>query len=540
MKEPTVKKTRCAPSHRRARTRWSKVGALLLAAALVLAACGDGGSDTSGDGPGSGGGGGDGARTPEIVMGHMFGFATFDPVMVPAQTIDYLRPVYDSLIIRKGIDTFEPGLATEWAYDGEAKTFTMKLRDDVEFSDGEAFDAEVVKANIERGMATEGGPWSPVYGTMESVEVLGDHEVRIHFGRPLPSIVESMSSLPGMMVSPAALDDDEALKKRPVGSGPWVLDESGVIPGDQYTYVAREGYWDPEVQRTERIVIKVLADATARANAVRSGQVHIITSDGTQAKALESHGLEVGSMGLLVYVMDVTDREGEVVEALGDKRVRQAMAHALDRETLLQAVYGGLGDAKPSIFPEGSIGYSDVVAGAYEFDLDKARSLLEDAGYPDGFNVTVHTFAANESISMAVAGQLAEIGITLDIVSAPDGGTWQAAIADKKSPVMITGLGVRSPFEVYQTFGAENGRYNPFKVASPGVEEAVAKIETADPESDEIAEHYAEMMEQLIIEDATVLPVFSAVVPVVMVPEMKAELDTQAQALPDPRNLYLD
>lgn len=514
------------------------MASLLLSVVLILAACGDGGSDVGGGG--SGGGGGDGGRTPEIVMGQMFGFATFDPVMVPAQTIDYLRPVYDSLIIRKGIDDFEPGLATEWIYDGEAKTFTMQLRDDVTFSDGEAFDAEVVKANIERGMATEGGPWSPVYGTMENVEVLGDHEVQINFRRPLPSIVESMSSLPGMMVSPAALDDGEALKKRPVGSGPWVLDEAGVIPGDEYPYTLREDYWDPEVQRTERLVIKVLPDATARANAIRSGQVHVITSDGTQAKALESHGLQIGSMGLLVYVMDITDREGEVVEALADHKVRQAMAHALDRETLLQAVYGGMGDPKPTIFPEGTIGYSDVVADAYEFDLDKARSLLDEAGYPDGFKATVHTFAANESISMAVAGQLAEVGITLEIESAADAGIWQAAIADRKSPIMVTGLGVRSAFEIYQTFGAEDGRYNPFNVPSPELEEIVAKIETVDPDSNEATELYAQMMEQLILEDAATLPVFSAEVPVVAVPELRAEFDTAAQSLPDPRNLFLD
>src|SRR5699024_10513263 len=106
-----------------------------------------------------------------------------------------------------------------------------------------------------------------------------------------------------------------------------------------------------------------------------------------------------------------------------------------------------------------------------------------------------------ESISTAVGGQLSEIGIELEFESAADAGTWQAAIADRKSPIMITGLGVRSPFEIYQTFGAENGRYNPFKVPSPDLEEIVAKIEMADPESNEVAEYYAEMMEQLIIED---------------------------------------
>ncbi|MFI0406857.1 ABC transporter substrate-binding protein [Actinomadura sp. 3N508] len=476
-----------------------------------------------------------------LTVGFRYGFASFDPLLNPAFTADFLLPVYDTLIVRKGQDVFKPGLATGWKYDPAALTMTLTLRTGVSFSDGTSFDAKAVKANFERGMSEKAGPWSSVFAAFDSVKVTADSKVVVHLKEPLPSIVSDLAFIPGMMVSPAALQNAGALKNEPVGTGPWVLDSEKVRPGDTYPFVKNDHYWDPGAKVIDTYVMKVITDRTAAGNALRAKQVDLIGSDGLQTVQLKREGFSIGSTGSMAYVVDIADRAGKVVPALGDVRVRRAIGLALDRQALLDAVFGGYGSPSSTIFPDGTVGFSAAVNNGVTYNLDLAKALMRQAGYEKGFSVKVFVMSSNENIAAAVAGSLAKIGIKLEITPVADAGTFAATVADKKSPILIVASGLRSPWELYTAFGGATGRYNPFGVTADGIDAAARAVTAlADPTSAKAAEGYGNLMEELIMTHAFIQPLFTVNTPVAMQTKVKAELGTQAQTLPDPRTTSKD
>lgn len=481
----------------------------------------------------------DGASTSTIIAGNAQDFAGFDPLTNQAFTIDYLRPVYDSLILRKGADDFEPGIATEWDYNPDELTMTLTIREGVKFTDGTPLDAEAVKANLERGMTMDSGPWSTFFNDLRSVETNGDNTIVINLKEPSPAILANLSFAPGMIVSPKSLQDPEELRNNPVGTGPWTLDADSVEAGDTYVFEKNPDYWDPEVQRMDTYVMKVVPDPKAASNALRSGQLDLVQTSAQQAVQLEKAGFEVHSSSQLAYFVDIADRKGEVVPALGDVRVRRAIGLALDRATLLEATYGGYGEPISTVFEKGKLGYSPDVADELDFNVKKAKFLMEEAGYGDGFAVDVYVTSFNGNIANAVAGMLADIGITMNVTVVPDAGTFAAKVEQRQSPIMVVASGLRSPWEIYTGFASEGGRYNPFKVTTSDVEAAANKVaELSDLDGNKANSAYADLFEALLWDDAVITPAFTGQTPVATTAEVHAEWNTEAQALPDPRNLY--
>lgn len=473
-------------------------------------------------------------------MGNLYGFASFDPVTTPPPGIDYLQPVYDNLITRKGLSEFVPGLATEWSYDGTAQVLNLQLREGVTYTDGAAFDAAAVQANFEYGKNAATGSWTDTYASMDNFEIVSSHEINIHFASPQPAIIEAMASAPGMMVSPEALQSPETLKAVPVGTGPWMLDEGKTIANDTYTYTKNPDFWDPAMQTVDEVVIKPLVEPTTLVNALKNGQVDLIGITGGQASSLEKDGFTVGSMGGAVEVINIGDARGEVVPALGDVRVRQAMGYALNRQQLLDATFGGKGVPTVNPFAEGSLGHSPELETAYEQDIDRAQKLMSDAGYASGIDVPIYITAAHSQITDAVAAQLAEIGVRLQVNVVENSGALSDKVNTKQSPIMINALGIRSAWEFYTAFATPEGRYNPFGNTSPELQALDAQVRGFGTDQlDEAAPVYAEMFERLIYEDAFIIPVFRQELPVVMRDGVEAELETYAGTIPNPRNLVV-
>ncbi|WGX96010.1 ABC transporter substrate-binding protein [Nocardioides sp. L-11A] len=500
----------------------------LAAVATVAAACA--GSD--------GAGGGD---DDTVTMGNLYGFVTFDPALTPPPALDYLSPVYDSLVVRKGIDTFEPGLATEWEYDGKARTLRLVLRAGVVFTDGAPFDAEAVAKNFEHGKTATSGSWFDVYNAMEAIEVVSDKELVITFSSAQPAIVETLAAPPGMMVSPRALEDPDSLGTTPVGTGPWRLDAERTVANDSYVFVRNEDYWDPAVQRVDRVVIKPLVEPSTMVNALKAGQVDVIGITGGEAKSLEGQGYVVGSMGAAMEVLVLADGRGEVSKPLADVDVRRALGYSLDRPSILDATFGGRGTSSVNPFEEGSVGYSERLDGAYDRDVEQARALLAGAGYPDGFTVETYITPAHSLIAEAVAGQLADIGVELKVNVVENAGALSDRIAKKQSPVLVNATGIRSAYEFYTAFAGPGGRYNPFGSTSPRLEELAAEVrQLGTNDRAEATRVYGELFDELIYGEALVIPVFRQELPVVMRKGVEAELDTYAGTIPNPRNLTID
>ena len=175
---------------------------------------------------------------------------------------------------------------------------------------------------------------------------------------------------------------------KPVGSGPYVLDTAKTVVGSKYVYTKNADYWAPDSVYYDNLVITVLADKQTQVNAIKGGQVTgLNVIDQTTLKEIEGAGF-----GIFPHELDWTglmlmDHAGSVNEAIGKVEVRQAINHAIDRDAMLQAVAQGHGTVTGQVFPETSPGYDAALDEAYPFDPEKAKELLADAGYPDGFEL---------------------------------------------------------------------------------------------------------------------------------------------------------
>ncbi|TXK16393.1 ABC transporter substrate-binding protein [Homoserinibacter sp. GY 40078] len=390
--------------------RKRSAAAIALAAIVALTATGCSSSPESEAAPTGG----------TLTIGAALDAASWDPADAEfGNRLQYMQPVYDSLLhIDENLE-ITPWLASAFTYDDAKTALTLTLRDDVEFSDGEAFDADVAKANLEHFQSGTGQN-SITLAAVESVEVTGDYEIVLHLSAPDPALLRNLALVAGMQASPAVLDD-ESLATTPVGSGPYVLDADQTTTGSQYVYTRNADYWNTDAFPFDEIVIKPLTDLTARLNALKSGEIDATLADAKSMAEAESSGLTAQTMLGDWQGLFIVDRAGEIVPALADARVRQAMQYAIDGAGLLQAVRLGQGEVTTQIFNPSSLAYDPDLDSAYSYDPDKARALLAEAGYADGFTITMPEFAGFTDITTVAYQQLRDIGIDVQTETvAPD------------------------------------------------------------------------------------------------------------------------
>ena len=405
------------PVSKRTRTR-TALFASAMVGALVLAGCGGGGAS-----------GGNGEEDPDATLRVMYSMAaSLDPVDAPepAQLTIATWPVYETLLQVDEDAELAPMLATDWEFSEDGETLSLELRSDVTFSDGEPFDAAAVKANLEHYMAAEGSAVQGAVAPVASVEEVGEFEVDIQLEEPTTEILSVLASnLGGIMISPAALDNDD-LASNPVGTGAYTIES--FQPSQEAVYVRREdegGIWDPDTGNVARVEISAITSPDARDNALRSGQVDLVSSTGDTSafgNQVETGELQVTDLAApnLVGMYFNTD-----VEPLGDPLVRQAINHAINREEIVGA-FAPLNEPRVQPWPDALPGADPSREEQYDYDPDRARELLDEAGHADGFaipgNFLVATASDIDRIAEAVQGDLSAVGIditlrTVDILS---------------------------------------------------------------------------------------------------------------------------
>ncbi|WP_159501502.1 ABC transporter substrate-binding protein [Microbacterium sp. 18062] len=465
--------------------------ATLISAALALSGCS---GSPSGD-----------STTGTLTIANPSTLATFDPAQVTTGSLDqYLQPVYDTLLRRTPDLELVPMLATEWTYDDALTTLSLELRTGVAFTDGTDFDADAVVANLVRTRDAN-GPQSASLASVDTVTAVDADTVEVHLTEPDPGLLDALAGTAGSIVSPEALDSD-TLSTAPVGTGPFVLDTASTTTGDTYTYTANPDYWDPELVPYDTIVIKTLEDVTARMNAIQSGQVQATMAEIPQIAAAESAGLTVQTQLLNFTGLVIFDREGALVPALGDARVRRAINHAIDGDALLTALRDGRGVVTSQLFGEDSEAFVADLDDEYPFDPARARELLAEAGYADGFDITLPDFSAifGESLFATVTEQLQAVGITVTLESLP--------IPDMIGKTMSGGYAVtlNSNFQgtAWQTLSQyvlPTAAFNPFHSTDDTVASLIDTVRTTTGDDQNAA--YQKLNEH-IVEDAWAAPFF--------------------------------
>ncbi|GAA1695936.1 ABC transporter substrate-binding protein [Streptomyces yatensis] len=384
----------------------------------------------------------------------------------------YYQPVFDTLIRldRNGEPT--PNLATSWSYDKAQTTLTLKLRTGVKFTDGTALDADAVRQSLlhtKSGTASAAGEIRDISG----VEVVDAHTVAIKLSHPSASLLPALGQVSGMIAAPGSLKDPGV----PVGSGPYRLDTSATIAGQTYTYTRNPRYWNKKAFPYNKVVIKYLADPTARINALLSGQIDGGTVNLNRVPTVKGHGLKVATYqpgdveGLYIW-----DRAGKKVPALGKLKVRQALNYAFDKKAILKAAKTGLGTRTAQVFAPGEDGYDARLEHTYSYDPAKARRLLAEAGYPNGFAVTLPDLsAAFPQEQAALTQSLKDIGIKVRLDNVPGDQIFSSALSGKYAMSYFK-LGAPTGWDKVQLQLTKDSTWNPLKYHDPRAEELVTRI----------------------------------------------------------------
>jgi len=339
---------------------------------------------------------------------------TLDPTANAAEAVDIVvyQNVFEGLTRIDQNGGVEPGLATEWTISEDGLTYTFTLAENVVFHDGSSFDAEDVKFTFDRILAEDSlNAQRALYEPIESVTIIDPQTVEFTLSRPNGTFLFDIGRPDAVIVAPESAENNAGT---PIGTGPFAF-----VQWDRGSRVILERfdtYWG-EAPALTRATFLFIGDTATLINALLAGDV-----DGTNNMAAEA--LDVFRTDPRFKVL-VGTTEGEVVLATNnskppfdDIRVRQAMAHAIDRQALIDGVTYGYSQPIGSHFAPHNPYYIDLT-GTYPHDLDRARELLAEAGHPDGFSATLKLppvgYARNSG--QILASQFAQIGIRLELIN---------------------------------------------------------------------------------------------------------------------------
>jgi glutathione transport system substrate-binding protein len=310
-----------------------------------------------------------------------------------------------------------PQLAERWEASPDATTFTFYLRKGVKFHDGTPFNAEAVKYNFDRVTNPDNKlKRYGLYRIIAKTEVVDEYTVKFTMSEPFGAMLATFAHPAGGIVSPAAAKQGEQAKefgKKPVGTGPYRFVEW--IPGDHLLVEKFDGYWNPEAgAKVDQILIKPVPEAGTRINMLQAGDAHFINT------------LPYAQVKLVKGSPDISITENEAIytfwvamntqkEPFTDKRVRQALNYAVDKQAIIDAVLQGYGKPVDSPLAPRVWGYTPVMT--YPYDLEKAKAMLAEAGVG---NVKTTLWCAESTeareVAVAIQGQLKEVGFDLEVV----------------------------------------------------------------------------------------------------------------------------
>lgn len=329
-------------------------------------------------------------------------------------TVNYFVNLYDTLTRWDTALRLQPGLATSWRSLNET-TWEFTLRQGVKFHDGSPLTAEDVKATLERNLVPGKTVVVAGFATIASVEVVNPTTVRVVTKKPDPLLLVRMAQM-GAQILPARLLTDDGVKqlaRRPVGTGAyrfveWVKDERLVMEAN------REWWgWEGKAPAIDRVVWKPIPDDFPRIVALEKGEADIITNvPPDRMKALAdgraTRIVSAPATRTVTFWMNTTQ------PPLSDRRVRQALHHAVDVNGLIKNLYAGMGKPFSGGLADTDFGYNGALK-PYPFDQAKARLLLAEAGRAGGIDVTLYagsgTMVNDKFLLEAIADMWGKVGV---------------------------------------------------------------------------------------------------------------------------------
>ncbi len=369
------------------------------------------------------------AQTPEPVYGGSVNIAItaeppgWDPTVSTSQEIARVmyHNVYEGLVRFKENGEIVPALAESWEVSDDALSWTFKIREGIKFHDGSDLTLEDIVAKFNRAKDPDSGHVHTKYFTaIETIEAGEGNTVTFTLNKPSSSLLFNLAR-PDSIIYPAALQESQA--STPIGTGPFMFDE--YIEGSEVRLIKNPDYYMAGVPYLDAVNFKIMPDPDTRFAALQSGDINLIGTSLPPEQFLQLDSLAglKGTSGSATTEITVGMNESRA--PFNNKLVRQAITYAIDKEAIVNGAMFGLGTVIGSHMSPSEPYYIDL-SQQYSYNPEKARELLAEAGYPDGFTIKFELpepYNIERRSGQVVAQQLAEVGITVDL-SVVDWGTW--------------------------------------------------------------------------------------------------------------------
>jgi peptide/nickel transport system substrate-binding protein len=426
----------------------------------------------------------------------------WDPSASTSQEIPRVvyHNVFEGLVRFDAAGEIVPALATEWQVSDDGLEWTFTLRPGVRFHDGSEFTVDDVIAKFERAMDPDSGHTNPAYyQAIEAVESAQDGAaVTFRLERPSRSLLYNLAR-PDSIIYPAG--SHETQRTRPVGTGPFRFAQ--YVEGSEVRLERFEDYHQEGLPYLDEVVFRIISDANARFAALQAGDIHFMAQLAPEQYQLADANPDLkASVG--AATAEITVAMNNAREPFDDLRVRQAITHAIDKDGIVQGVMFGLGTPIGTHMTPAEAYYVDLTD-TYPYDPERARALLAEAGYADGFTIDFELpepYTIERRSGEVVAQQLREVGITVNL-SVVEWGTWIERIflgADYD----MTIIGHSEPRDI-NVYGNPNYYY---RYDNERVRELLEEAEAAGSAEEETAAY--QEIARIIAEDAVNVWLFSS------------------------------
>jgi glutathione transport system substrate-binding protein len=375
-------------------------------------------------------------------------FAADAVTLDPFDTNDNLsysieRMVYDGLIGFTPEMKLKPQLATSWEASRDARVFTFRLRHDVKFHDGTPLNAEAVKINFDRvrDPAHKLRRYS-LYEMIGAIDVVDEYTVRFTLRKPFGAMLYNFAHPAGRIISPAAIKKGEAyIARNPVGTGPFKF--VSWAPGREIIVERNPNFWEAGQPRVDRIVFKLIPEDASRVAMLLSGEAQFVYPvPGVQAEAVTRNpGISVEKgWSIYGYYVALNTQRGP----FRNLAVRQALNYAVDKNVIVKVVLRGFGRPLDAPMEPGAANYSQVHAGGCPYDVAKAKALLSEGGYPNGFTTVLWLANSTQTqrLGEAIQQMLGQVGVKVQL-QPMEAGTLSAirfkALAENQSQMNLAG-----------------------------------------------------------------------------------------------------
>lgn len=410
--------------------------AIMMIATVALSGCGNSGKPTDGTNGGTGGDVGAGAKDTLVIAMNSAPSTLDGNGKNDSASLQVRTQIYEGLIRQNEKMEIEPLLAEKWDLVDDT-TIVFSLRKGVKFHNGDEMKASDVAFSIKRAydMGFAESTLSPI--DFDKCEVVDDYTYKVVLKHPFSPILANMADSCAVVVPERVVKEqgEEYLSSNPIGTGPYKL--ANWVQGDRIELVKNEDYWR-ETKGLQNIIMRFISEGTNRAIEVEVGGVDIAfdiqptdiarLQDNKDVTVYATPNLSTTYIGF-----NCTKKPFD------DKRVRQAVAHALDLSSIVDAVYAGAGSVGNSVISSSVWGASDEIK-PLAYDPELAKSLLKEAGFENGLTTNIWTSDSQQRIDIAEIAQnsLKNVGINAE-VKILEWGTFLKAVEDKELDIYILG-----------------------------------------------------------------------------------------------------